>query len=74
MTSIEPNHTAERNPVDVLAEAFVERQRRGEHPSLGEYTTGYPDLAEEIRLLVPALLMMERLRRRTARRPWHGRS
>ena len=30
------------------AEEFVERKRRGEHPSLSEYTDLYPELADEI--------------------------
>src|SRR5436190_1232401 len=54
--------SAERNPVDRLAEEFAERFRRGERPSLTEYTDRYPDLAEEIRELFPALVMMEQLK------------
>src|SRR5262249_25207208 len=50
-----------RNPVEVLAEEFLDRKRRGEHPSLREYLQRYPDLAEEIRDLFPALLMIEDL-------------
>jgi serine/threonine protein kinase/WD40 repeat protein/tetratricopeptide (TPR) repeat protein len=52
----------ERNPVELLAEDFVERQRRGEHPSITEYTTRHPELAEAIRDLFPALVMIERLK------------
>ena len=29
--------SAERNPVEVLAEEFLARERRGERPSLTEY-------------------------------------
>ena len=36
---------AERNPIDALAEEFAERYRRGERPSLTEYTRKYPELA-----------------------------
>ncbi len=50
----------DRNPVEVLAEEFMERQRRGERPSLSEYTRKYPELAEAIADLFPALLVMER--------------
>jgi serine/threonine protein kinase/WD40 repeat protein len=50
---------SDRNPVDELAEEFVERYRRGERPSLTEYTSRYPQLAEQIRGLFPALLLME---------------
>jgi serine/threonine protein kinase/WD40 repeat protein len=53
---------AERNPVDVLAEEFAGRLRRGERPSLGEYTEKYPQHAEQIRKVFPALVMMEQLK------------
>jgi serine/threonine protein kinase/WD40 repeat protein/tetratricopeptide (TPR) repeat protein len=57
-----PTSSAEQNPVDRLAEEFAERLRRGERPSLAEYTTRYPDLADEIRELFPALVIMEQLK------------
>ena len=47
--------------LDRLAEEFVERFRRGERPSLEEYTELHPELAEEIRGLFPALVEMERV-------------
>jgi eukaryotic-like serine/threonine-protein kinase len=50
-----------RNPVELLAEEFLDRKRRGEQPTLQEYLDRHPDLAEEIRDLFPALLMMEDL-------------
>ncbi len=53
---------AERNPIDQLAEQFAERLRRGEHPALTEYVQQYPELADEIRELFPALVMMEQLK------------
>src|SRR6516162_3365202 len=53
--------SGERNPVELLAEDFLERKRRGEHPTLREYVERHPELAEEIRDLFPALLMMEDL-------------
>ena len=53
--------SGERNPVELLAEDFLDRKRRGEHPTLCEYTERHPELAEEIRDLFPALLMMEDL-------------
>jgi WD40 repeat protein/serine/threonine protein kinase len=52
----------ERNPVELLAEEFLDRQRRGERPTLLEYTKKYPGLAEDIRDLFPALIKMEQLR------------
>jgi eukaryotic-like serine/threonine-protein kinase len=53
--------SGERNPVERLAEDFLDRKRRGEQPSVSEYVDRHPDLAEEIRDLFPALLMMEEL-------------
>ena len=47
--------------LDQLAEEFAERYRRGERPSLGEYTDRYPDLADEIRELFPALVEVEQV-------------
>lgn len=52
---------SERNPLDILAEEFVERYRRGERPALTEYTDRFPDLADAIRDLFPALVMMEQV-------------
>jgi serine/threonine protein kinase/Tfp pilus assembly protein PilF len=49
----------DRNPVEVLAEEFLARARRGEQPSLAEYVARYPDLAAEIHELFPVLLDME---------------
>jgi serine/threonine protein kinase len=54
-----------RSPEDrvgALAEAFLQRQRRGERPAVEEYAAAHPELAGEIRRLFPALLMMEDLR------------
>jgi tetratricopeptide (TPR) repeat protein len=45
-----------------LADEFVQRHRRGEQPSLTEYAQRNPELAERIRDLFPALLMMEGVR------------
>jgi serine/threonine protein kinase len=45
--------------VELLAEEFVARKRRGEKPNLSEYTEKYPEFAAEIRDLFPALVMME---------------
>jgi WD40 repeat protein/serine/threonine protein kinase len=45
--------------IDRLAEEFAARFRNGERPALSEYTTRYPELAEDIRELFPALVEME---------------
>jgi serine/threonine protein kinase/WD40 repeat protein len=58
--------SAEQQLLNDLAEEFADRQRRGERPSLGEYTDRYPHLAGQIRELFPALAMMEQVRPATA--------
>src|SRR6516162_3755745 len=50
-----------RETVEQLAEDFVARFRRGERPPLSEYTERYPEHAEQIRDLFPALVMMEQI-------------
>ncbi len=54
--------TSDRNSIEVLAEEFVERYRNGEKPPLSEYIQRYPEHAEEIQDLFPAMLMMENLK------------
>ena len=51
--------SSDRERVEILAEEFAQRYRRGERPPLTEYTQKYPDLAGEIRELFPALVLME---------------
>ncbi|MCO6454089.1 MAG: serine/threonine protein kinase [Pirellulaceae bacterium] len=58
------NVDSDRNPLEVLAEEFAERHRRGELPSLTEYTRRYPDLADEIEQLFPTIVAMEQLKHR----------
>ena len=48
------------NLLDRLAEEFAERVRRGDRPTLKEFTDRYPDLADAIRELFPALDKVER--------------
>jgi WD40 repeat protein/serine/threonine protein kinase len=45
--------------LDQLADEFAARYRHGERPSLREYIDRYPDLADEIRELFPALVEIE---------------
>jgi hypothetical protein len=52
--------SADRDPIERLAEEFLQRRRNGEAPALSEYAERYPDLADEIRAVFPALLLMER--------------
>jgi eukaryotic-like serine/threonine-protein kinase len=54
--------SSEQDSVDRLAEEFVARHRRGEHPELAEYTQRFPQYAEAIRDLFPALVLIERVK------------
>jgi WD40 repeat protein/serine/threonine protein kinase len=47
--------------LDRLAEEFASRYRRGELPSLQEYVDRYPDLADDIREMLPALASIEQV-------------
>ena len=45
--------------LDLLAEEFVERQRRGESPAVSEYAGAHPDLAADIHEVFPLLSALE---------------
>ena len=51
---------AGRDPIEAMAQSFLERFRRGERPSVDEYAATHPELAGEIRELLPALVRLER--------------
>jgi serine/threonine protein kinase len=53
----------DRDPVDVLAEEFADRLRRGEHPSVSDYAANNPAHADQLRELLPAVAQMEFLKR-----------
>jgi serine/threonine protein kinase len=57
-----PHEHSEENPVEVLAEEFAKRIRGGEHPSINDYVSRYPDHADEIESLFPSIAMMEQLK------------
>ena len=48
--------SADRDPLEKLAESFLARFRAGERPSIEEYAAKYPELADQIRELLPALV------------------
>jgi hypothetical protein len=56
-----PSSAAGRDPLEVLAEEFAARRQKGESPSIAEYEARHLELAEQIRDLFPALLMIEDL-------------
>ena len=51
---------SDRDPFEVVAESFLARFREGERPSVQEYAARHPELADQIRRLLPALVMIER--------------
>src|SRR5262245_27985977 len=50
----------DRDPIEKMADSFLARYRVGERPSVEEYAAKYPELADEIRDLLPALVKLER--------------
>jgi tetratricopeptide (TPR) repeat protein len=50
----------ERDPVEVLAEEFADRCRRGEAPTVDEYVRRHPKLEHELRELLPTVALLER--------------
>lgn len=44
-----------------IVESFIERQRRGERPTMSEYLERHPELAGEIRSVFPSLELLEEL-------------
>ena len=55
--------SGDRDPLDRVAEEFVERSRRGEAPSIAEYEGRFPGQEEKVRKLLGAVATMEQLRR-----------
>jgi hypothetical protein len=56
-----PPH-ADDNLIGQLAEEWRQRVRQGKRPDLSEYTRRYPELAEDIQDLFPAIAVMEELK------------
>jgi eukaryotic-like serine/threonine-protein kinase len=52
---------SEFDPVEELADSFLQRYRRGERPSISEYARQHPELADQIRELFPTLIVVEEL-------------
>ena len=51
--------TVDRDPFEVVAESFLARFRAGQRPSIDDLAARHPELADQIRRLMPALVMME---------------
>ena len=48
--------------VESLVEEFLERQQRGEQPTIEEYEAKHPELAEELRELLEAVAVVRDLK------------
>jgi eukaryotic-like serine/threonine-protein kinase len=48
--------------VDRLAEEFTTRYRQGDRPSIKEYLNRYPEIADDLRQLLPAMVEIERIK------------
>lgn len=60
-----PSSSGHRDPVERLAEEFLDRQRLGERPTMAEYIEQYPQWAERIRELFSTLTAPEQSEPRT---------
>ena len=50
------------DPFGQIADEFVEAFRQGQRPSVEEFARRYPAHADEIREMLPALVLMEKAR------------
>ncbi|TWT85527.1 Serine/threonine-protein kinase PrkC [Posidoniimonas polymericola] len=51
--------TENREPIELLAEQFLEDRRRGRRVTVEDYAAAHPDQAEEIRDLFPTIVALE---------------
>src|SRR5215831_16991107 len=56
-----PASSSTSDPLGPILESFLARFRKGERPSLTEYIARHPELADEIRELLPAAAEIEKL-------------
>src|SRR5262245_17779115 len=54
------NDLSAADPFGQIADEFVEAFRQGKRPSIEDFVLRYPDHAEDIREILPAMLMMEK--------------
>ena len=52
-------NSSDRNPIDCLAEEFARKIRNGENPTVEEYAERFPEHADEIRIVLPSVEMLE---------------
>lgn len=53
---------AQQALLDAVAEEFTARFRQGERPSIEEYAARHPEAAEQIRGLLPSIVMLEQMK------------
>src|SRR5262249_28831843 len=53
--------TVDRDPFEVVAESFLARFRAGERPIIEDLAACHPELADQIRALLPALVVFEQM-------------
>ena len=63
-----------RDPVEILAEEFLQRRRSGERPTVTEYAEAHPEWADRIHSLFPTLMMLEGLKSETQSPSGSGRT
>jgi WD40 repeat protein/serine/threonine protein kinase len=51
--------SSQSDPLGPIIESFLARYRAGERPALGEYEARFPELADQIRDVLPALVELE---------------
>jgi hypothetical protein len=61
------NSPADRDPTEMLADSFLARFRRGERPRVEYFAAEHPELGDEIRELLLALVMLEQEKPSAAR-------
>src|SRR5262249_39804188 len=54
------NDPSAADPLGQIADEFVEAYRRGQRPSVEEFARRYPDHADDLREILPALVLMEK--------------
>ncbi|TWT30393.1 Serine/threonine-protein kinase PrkC [Posidoniimonas corsicana] len=52
-------HTENREPIELLAERFLEDRRQGRRVTIEDYAAAHPDQADEIRDLFPTIVALE---------------
>ena len=55
--------TSERDPLDMLAEEFLQARRKGAKQSVTEFAAAHPEHADGLKEILPAMLALEQMRR-----------